>query len=234
MKKIWNSFLNMLYPRCCPLCHRILRDQSRLICPECEQNLKPVSGPRCFKCGRPVGREEEYCRDCSTHTRRFAQGRGIFLYDDRMKASLMKYKYYGCREYGDFYAKAMCAFAAGELKRWRPQLIVPVPLHRKKERMRGFNQAAYLAERISEDTGIPADCTLVCKTRNTKSQKKLNANQRRRNLKEAFHVCRRVEGLRILVIDDVYTTGSTVDAMAECLLEAGAGEVFFLTVCIGI
>lgn len=234
MKKIWNSILNMIYPRCCPLCHKVLKDQSRLICPECEATVKPISGPCCFKCGRPVGRDEEYCRECATHPRSFTQGRGIFLYNDKMKASLIKYKYYGCREYGDFYAKAMCVFARHELTRWNPQLIIPVPLHRKKQRMRGFNQAAYLAQRISGYTGIPVDLNLIIKTKNTKSQKKLNAAERRRNLKEAFQVQGQVRCKRILVIDDVYTTGSTVDAMAECLLEAGAEKVYFLTVCIGV
>lgn len=233
MKKIWNLLLNMIYPRCCPLCHKVLKDQSRLVCPECEATVKPISGPRCFKCGRPVGKDEEYCRECMAHPHSFTQGRGIFLYNDKMKASLIRYKYYGCREYGDFYAKAMYVFARQDLIRWRVQLIVPVPLHRKKQRMRGFNQAAYLAERISGYTGIPAELNLVIKTKNTKSQKKLNAGERRRNLKEAFHVQGQVEGRRILVIDDVYTTGSTVDAMAECLIEAGAAEVFFLTICIG-
>ena len=99
--------------------------------------------------------------------------------------------------------------------------------------MRGFNQSAYLAERLSGYTGIPADCSLVKKVRQTKSQKKLDAAGRRKNLQAAFQVRERVDGRKILVVDDVYTTGSTMDAMASCLLENGAKEVFFLTLCMG-
>ena len=119
------------------------------------------------------------------------------------------------------------------LERWRPQLIVPVPLHPRKKRNRGFNQAAYLAERLSGFCGIPWREDVVRKVRNTRSQKKLNAAKRRQNLKNAYQVTADITGLSVLVVDDVYTTGSTMDAMAQCLLEAGAKEVYFLTVCAG-
>ena len=99
--------------------------------------------------------------------------------------------------------------------------------------MRGFNQAAYLAERLSGYTGIPWDEQLVRKIKKTRSQKKLNAAERRRNLKKAYLVTGKISGLTVLVVDDVYTTGSTMDAMAMSLREAGAEEVYFLTVCAG-
>ena len=95
----YGSFLNLLYPRRCPLCHRILKDSHALICPECAGDLRPIQGARCYKCGKPVSEEEEYCRDCGAHPGAFDQGRGIFLYDDRMRYSIMKYKYFGCQEY---------------------------------------------------------------------------------------------------------------------------------------
>ena len=150
-----------------------------------------------------------------------------------MRRSVTRYKYYGCREYGDFYARAMYRYAQKELREWNPDLIVPVPVHRSKERMRGFNQAAYLAEKLSCYTGIMTDTNLVRKVIKTKSQKKLNALQRRKNLEKAFAVSEEVRGKDILVIDDVYTTGSTIDAMASCLKKKGAENVYFLTVCIG-
>lgn len=211
----------------------ILKDQGRVLCPECEKELRPLGGPRCMKCGKPVAPEAEFCKECSARPRHFTQGKSIFLYDEKMKVSLIKYKYFGCREYGDFYSRALAVFSRKELDRWAPDLIVPVPLHRRKQRMRGFNQSAYLAAHVSKLTGIPWDNTLVRKIHPTKSQKKLTAVQRRKNLQEAFRVERRVDGLKILVIDDVYTTGSTVDAMAACLKEMGAEKVYFLTVCSG-
>jgi len=162
-----------------------------------------------------------------------SSGRGIFVYDGIMRRSVTRYKYYGCREYGDFYARAMYRYAQKELREWKPDLIVPVPVHRSKERQRGFNQAAYLAEKLGHYTGISTDVNIVQKVLKTKSQKKLNALQRRKNLEKAFCVTGDVRGKNILVIDDVYTTGSTIDAMAGCLKRKGAGNVYFLTVCIG-
>ena len=186
-----------------------------------------------MKCGKPVEKQEEFCRECREKPRMFTQGKGIFLYDEQWKLSLEKYKYYGCREYGDFFAQAMYLFSKKELAMWKPNLLVPVPLYRKKQRMRGFNQSLYLAERLSEKTGIPVDGELVYKKRATKSQKKLDASERRSNLKGAFGVKKRVDGKKILVIDDVYTTGSTMEEMAFCLRQNGAEKVYFLTVCTG-
>ena len=229
----YRSFLNLLYPRRCPLCHRILKDSRALICPECAQELKPVSDPRCYKCGKPVKEEEEYCKDCMAHPGAFDQGRGIFLYDDRMKYSIMKYKYFGCREYSRFYGRALYLYGKDMLALWKPESIVPVPLHWKKRRARGFNQSELIAEELSANIGIPVDTCMLKKIKATNSQKKLDAAGRRKNLKEAFLVTGNPAGKCILLVDDVYTTGSTMDALAHALLEKGASHVFFLTVCIG-
>ena len=231
MNSLLRNILNVFYPRCCPVCQKILKDQNRLICPECEKKLKPIGQPRCYLCGKPV-EKGEYCADCLRHPHIFDQGRGIFVYDDRMRKSVLRYKYSGCREYGEFYARAMYLYGSRDVRDWNPDLIVPVPVHRTKLRMRGFNQAAFLAEKLGDYTGIPVRQKLVLKIRKTKSQKKLSAVQRR-NLEEAFLVNEDVLGKRILVVDDVYTTGSTIDAMASCLKKKGASAVYFLTVCIG-
>ena len=229
----YGSFLNLLYPRRCPLCHRILKDSHALICPECAGDLRPIQGARCYKCGKPVSEEEEYCRDCKAAPGAFDQGRGIFLYDDRMKYSIMKYKYFGCREYSRFYGRALYLYGRDQLALWKPDVIVPVPLHWRKLRKRGFNQAELLAEELAKSAGLPVDVSLLKKSRATRSQKKLDAAGRKKNLKKAFQVVGNPSGMRILLIDDVYTTGSTMDVLAHALLEKGASHVFFLTVCIG-
>lgn len=229
----YRNFLDLLYPRRCPLCHRILREHHELICPDCARDIRPISGPRCYKCGKPVLEEEEYCRDCQSHPGAFDQGRGIFLYDDRMKYSIMKYKYFGCREYSRFYGKAMYLYGRDLLALWQPQMIVPVPLYWRKQKIRGFNQAELLARELSRYTGIPVNTRLLKKNHATRSQKKLDAAGRKLNLREAFQVVGNPAGKSILLIDDVYTTGSTMDVLARALLGKGASHVFFLTLCIG-
>ncbi|MBQ9065164.1 MAG: ComF family protein [Blautia sp.] len=226
--------LDILYPRRCPACNDILRPSGRLICPECERALKPIEGPVCMKCGSPVQEQEEYCTECTKHSHIFRQGRGVFVYDDRWKASLERFKYYGSREFADFYAAAMVKWGGKSLKKWAPDVIVPVPLHISKERKRGFNQALLIAEEAGRRTGIPVSKTLLRKIKKTESQKKLDYAHRKRNLSGAFLASPEARGRIVLIVDDVYTTGSTMDECAGALLGAGAADVYFLTFCIAL
>ena len=150
-----------------------------------------------------------------------------------MKYSIMKYKYFGCREYSRFYGKAMYLYGRDLLALWQPQMIVPVPLYWRKQKIRGFNQAELMARELSRYTGIPVNTRLLKKNHATRSQKKLDAAGRKQNLREAFQVVGNPAGKSILLIDDVYTTGSTMDVLARALLGKGASHVFFLTLCIG-
>lgn len=226
--------LNSIYPHRCPICHEILADQSALVCQDCFYSLEDIREPRCKNCGRPVKEEEELCGNCKGRTFAFTKGRGIFLYTAQMRHSVLLYKYGGRKEYGRFFAHAMAFYGRKELERWKPDLLLAIPLHKSKIRRRGFNQAEVLAEIIAAKYRIPFASDVLTKTVQTRSQKKLDANARRRNLKKAFHVNSSVKDKRILLIDDVFTTGSTIDAAAECLKEAGAREVYFLTLCIAV
>ena len=134
--------LDVLYPPRCPACGGILEDKQRSICPQCESIFHPVSEYYCMKCGKPVNETEEYCSECRHRERKFIRGRSVFLYNAQMKNSLLRYKYYGSREYGKYYAESMCRYVGRDIKSWRPDVIIPVPLHRRKKRMRGFNQSA--------------------------------------------------------------------------------------------
>lgn len=157
----------------------------------------------------------------------------FFFYNDKMRQSLLRYKYYGNRDYAEYYAVSLCRYMEREIRMWKPDLIVPVPMHPRKQRERGFNQAADLAEKAGGILKIPMSDQVVKKTKATRSQKKLNAAERKQNLRMAFQATERLDGLRILVIDDVYTTGSTIEAMAHVLKAAGADKVFFVTLCTG-
>ena len=234
MKRFLNMVADIFYPRCCPVCQKILADQRRMICPECEKELRPIGHPRCYKCGKPI-ETGEYCRDCQKHRHVYEQGRGIFVYDGIMRRSVTRYKYYGCREYGDFYARAMYRYAQKELREWKPDLIVPVPVHRSKERQRGFNQAALLAEKIAEGLSLPVNTRGLRRIHSTAPQKKLGKYERGENLKHAFVAdARYLQGVRrAFLIDDIYTTGSTVNYCAGALKQAGIEKVWFLTLCIG-
>lgn len=206
-----------------------------MVCPKCLSQLRPIGEPRCKKCGKAISREEEeLCMDCERGSHAFEEGRGIFIYDDKMRVSMVKYKEGGRREYGDFFSRAMISYGKEELRRWRPEAVLSVPLHPRKLRMRGFDQAEYLAIPIAAKLGVPLCKGYLKKKSMTFSQKELGAAMRRRNLRDSFEGRKGDWAIRrLLVVDDVYTTGSTIDAVSQEAKKHGVEKVFFLTVCIG-
>ncbi len=235
MARTGEILLDLLFPRRCPLCDGILAEKERLCCRECEGKLPWVRGPVCMKCGKPVsGGEQELCGDCRVIRHSFDRGAAAFTYTGEMRQSVYRMKFENRRDYLDFYGEAMARSGARLLERWRPEALVPVPMHWRKKRLRGYNQSELLAERVSRITGIPVDKDLLRCRKYTRSQKVLSRRERLRNLSGSFAV-REAGRLprRVLVIDDVYTTGSTMDAVSGALKDAGISQVNFLTLCIG-
>lgn len=120
------------------------------------------------------------------------------------------------------------------MERWKIDVIIPIPLHRRRHRLRGFNQSEIVAKHLGKMTGIPVESGKVFRVRATKPQKQLNDKERRKNLKQAFAV---KKGWKIpknvLLIDDIYTTGSTIDTVAALLKTKGQCNIWFLTISIG-
>lgn len=234
-KDIVEFLLQAVYPRRCPVCHDIVQPKGALICSGCAGKVSLVREPRCRKCGKPLeNKEQEYCADCHSRPHFFEEAAGIFPYNRLMRESLMKCKYKGRREYLDYYGQMMVCGGGKYLARWRPQAIVPIPLHKTQMRLRGFNQSLCLAQALGGHFKIPVYPRMLEKTRKTRIQKSLGVQQRRSNLKGAFSTGPQFQPLKkILLVDDVYTTGGTVDEAARCLKEAGAGQVWVLVLCIG-
>lgn len=233
--KVKKILLDSLYPRCCPVCHKIVAGKNQIICTSCLKKLNPIMQPRCFQCGKGLqNREQEYCGDCMKSHHVYDQGIGIYSYDAVMRRSIENFKFYGRREYGDFYIRAMAEYGRPYLEHWRPEGIVPIPITVRKQKLRGFNQAEYLADGIGAIYGIPVFSHAVVRTEEGKEQKELTAKERRRNLKRAFRAGENFGPCKtLLLVDDVYTTGSTIDAVAEILRESGAERIYFLTLCQG-
>lgn len=227
--------LQAVYPRRCPVCHDIVQPKGGLICPDCKARMRPAGEPRCKKCSKPLEKEEEeYCGDCRRRSHEFREAAGIFRYDKVMGESLMKCKYGGRKEYLDYYGQALAHYGRKYLDRWNPQALAPIPLYRTRMRQRGFNQSACLARAVGDELGIPVYEHMLEKSRKTKPQKELEERLRRVNLKGAFSIGKDFRPLSsIVLVDDVYTTGSTADEAAGCLKAAGAGEIYVLTLCIG-
>lgn len=238
IQKLGTLVTDVFFPRRCPVCDEILEPENAKarIHPECQTKLYPVMGAVCMQCGRPLESQTgEYCYDCSRRPHKaICQGKSIFLYQGAVKKTMYRFKYSNKREYAEFFAEQAVAKYGPWMKEKQIEVIVPVPMYEKKRRVRGYNQAETFARALSKRTGIPVDTGLVLRVKNTKPQKELNDVERKNNLKNAFQIKENiVQYSHILVVDDIYTTGSTAEAVAEKLRKAQADHIYFMSICIG-
>lgn len=232
-QKAAEGFIRILYPKVCPLCEKIL-EPKETICMSCRRKLPWIGEHMCLKCGKRVEEEEEYCYDCRQREHSFDQGIGVFAYSPEMKDSIYRFKYGNKREYARFYAEAILQKYRHKIESWEADAIIPVPLHKSREKSRGYNQAELLARPISSATGIPVYTNYLCRVKKTVPQKELNDIERQNNLKNAFKITGNdVKLKKIVLVDDIYTTGATMDNIAKVLKNSGVDEVYGISICIG-
>lgn len=251
---------DIIYPPVCPVCGKVIRVKSRIpyyygketydsfICPACFKKLTFVSDHFCAVCGRELdvpgagdvrGKETgirsaaPLCQKCSEVPRVFAGGRSLLHYDGVTRSVMMALKYNSKKENADFIGYAVNDRLGEWIRGLAPDCIVPVPVSAERERERGYNQAGLIAGKISAYTGIPC-ADLLIRNKNTVASKKLGAKARVLNLRGAFAMKETdsCKGKRILLVDDICTTGVTLESCAEILLYEGrAAEVYVLSVC---
>jgi ComF family protein len=189
--------------------------------------------PLCPRCGIPFegAGDDHPCSSCLKNPPPFHAARAALLHGGPGRDLIHAFKYHGRphlrRPLGLLVVERLTEFVARE----RPDLIVPVPLHVKRLRSRGFNQALLVGELLAEEWRIPFHCRALRRVRWTEPQINLAAELRRENVRNAFRVpdTSPVEGRRVLLVDDVFTTGSTVEECSRTLLRAGAEEVLVIT-----
>lgn len=232
--QIDQGILDLLYPPRCPFCDKAVLSKEG-VCKECRKKIHKIKGPVCMKCGKPLSNpRKEYCFDCERKTFAYSQGKALWVYEKEVKASIYRFKYQNKREYGKVYASEMAEYFEPWIRRKKIQVVIPVPLHKKRKKKRGYNQTEILAKEIGRILDLPVYTDVLIRMRNTKPQKMLNDTERKNNLKGAFKTIENIVQLKyILLVDDIYTTGSTVNAAAEALKEAGAAEVYTFCVSIG-
>lgn len=225
--------IGLLYPRHCPVCDEVVPRVGMYICPKCKEKLEYVQGAICIKCGKLISKNEELCIDCKENTHFYDRGVALYKYPC-IRQGIYRMKYQGRKEYLDFFAQDVVEHLGQQLRFWNPDAIIGVPLHKLRERKRGYNQAAVLASLISKKIGIPFYKKLVVRQKNTLPQKGLDVCQRQNNLKKAFNISQNVVKLNtIVIIDDIYTTGSTIDAIASVLKANGVQQVYYIALAIG-
>jgi ComF family protein len=221
------GFLNILYPSHCPLCAQSSDTFSHApICSACWSAIKRYNGPSCEVCALPVVSEYSHiCGQCIKKKPPFSRAIAYGLYGDPLAEAINQLKFYGIKRIG----RGLGSLLTG-LDLPQADGIVPVPLTIKRLREREFNQALLIGRSVSKKTGIPLFIDILTKKKETPPQIGLSAAERMANLKNAFAVTGNINSLRLILIDDVMTTGATVTECSRALLKAGAKEVSVLVV----
>lgn len=219
------------------MCGDIITPRQQIVCPGCVNIFQVIKSPKCLKCGKPIEQEEqEYCFDCTKSTFHYNRGFALWIYDEKVKKSIANFKFHHRREYSKYYIQEILHYYRQEIIKVSPEVLVPVPLHKSKLKERGFNQAYLLARGISKSVGIPVVENYLLRSHKTKAQKRLNDRERANNLQGAFTVNPAYSFAsysKVMLVDDIYTTGSTIDACAQVLLQTGVTEVDFFSLTIG-
>lgn len=233
MRKIVAILRQLLFPRRCPVCDEIVVPYGEKICPDCLPKLKLLTQPYCMKCGKKLFEEEEYCADCRRMEHAFARGRALYEYES-VSDAIYRLKYTNRQEYAEFFGEEISFYLKEFIEKIQPDAILPVPLHKKRWNKRGYNQAELLGRAVGKQFGIPVLPKLVSRVKNTQPLKMMNPQERQNNLKNAFIINKNDVKLKvILVVDDIYTTGSTIDEISRVLLASGAEKVYFVALACG-
>lgn len=221
-KLIWAG-LDLIYPPCCGGCG----SKGARWCGRCQASMRVIQPPLCRRCGRRL-EASDLCISCERRAPPFAALRSWADFEGPLRKAIHRLKYKRDISLGDNLSRPLIGFLNSLA--WEIDVIVPVPLGVARLKERGYNQAALIARPVALGTGRAYRPKVLSRVRETKTQVGLSIAERRRNVGGAFRAEREgVVGKNVLLIDDVVTTGSTMEACAAALLEAGAAEVYGLS-----
>jgi len=228
------TLLDLAYPPLCAICRAPI-SQAHALCANCWTKIAFLDGPGCARCGLPFELDpgpDTLCAACHADPPAFDEAASVLRYDDTSKKAILALKRADRLDLVPAFARWLAR--AGRDMLAEADLIVPVPLHRRRLWLRRFNQSALMAQRLARLAGKPADPLLLERIRPTPSQGEMpSAKARRRNVRGAFRVAPgrkdTIKGKSVLVVDDVFTTGATVSGCARALKRAGARKVTILT-----
>jgi ComF family protein len=224
---IVDGMLTLLFPPRCAVCNTL---QEPVVCDACRSTFTPITEPYCQQCGLPFdpkAKSNAHCADCRTTPPDFDAARAAGVYQGTLRTAIHHFKYGGVQAL----AAPLAAWMHDHVTLpFAPDLLCPVPLHPQRQALRGYNQSGLLAEGLGATWQIPVETALLTRTANTPPQMQLPAAERRRNVRGVFVATRDVTGRVVGVVDDVYTTGATLNECARALKRAGATRVLALTI----
>jgi ComF family protein len=228
MTSLFGQLLDLIFPPCCAICKKNSR---KIICDDCLSKVVYIKTPICRVCGKPRDKyfAGDLCEDCSRESMPFEIARSVVLYDGAMKEAIHKFKFEGKRSL----SLPLGEFLVDYLKRGyipvkKIDAIIPLPLSKKRERQRGYNQSELLAREVAKHFSVDIDSSSLRKVKDITPQFELSRKDRLSNVKGAFRSSPLKEK-SILLVDDIFTTGATVREASRALKEAGAASVYVLT-----
>lgn len=227
--------VDLIYPPRCPVCGGFFtREAGDMICSGCLGDLRRVGSPMCRRCGVPFGEGPEsdrLCEACLREPPAYEAARALYLYEDKAIQAVHSFKYSGRTVLAEYFGPMLARLAREWLPAGMKPLVMPVPLHPRRLRERGFNQSLLLARHVAAGGGCELDYAVLRRVLNTPSQSALDREHRRENVRSAFAVKKPgvVKDRDVILVDDVSTTGSTLDACSRALLKSRARRVFGLT-----
>ncbi|MCF7855575.1 MAG: ComF family protein [Candidatus Pacebacteria bacterium] len=229
-----DTVFRFFLPDICPACHSRPPSPVSGFCDVCSRDIRSFPGPRCKGCGATLDSILELCGEClALGGRPWEHAVSVFTYGGYVRELVHRFKYNGDTCLAAVFGRHMRApwESFGVAK---PDLIVPVPAHWWRETVRGYNQSALLAKQVARSWAIPVR-PLLRRRRWTRKQAMLGVEQRRRNMKNVFMARRNADltGTRILLIDDVMTTGATLESATAALIDAGADNITVMTLARG-
>ncbi|HTW25005.1 MAG TPA: ComF family protein [Candidatus Baltobacteraceae bacterium] len=239
LRNALDSLAAVLFPAPCRICARTLANASRIpVCEACLEGFERIAEPMCVGCGRPFESEvaleaiEPKCRLCRAGFYAFDRARSFARYDDALSEAIVLLKYEEVGRLGDWFAERLAEIVARAPADWTADVVVPVPLHRERRRERGYNQAELIARPLARRLKLKLDKRVLVRTKPRPARLVLSRTEHWKSVRGAYAIREgaRVDKLRVLLVDDVLTTGATLDACARALKKAGAAAVLGLTV----
>lgn len=235
LKQLIRNVGDIIFPPQCLACTETEHlSPNRLFCISCRVKVRFIEGSLCTICGLPFfnsAAESHICGACLEKKPLYAMARAVVSFETVIMEVIHKFKYNRDLALGDALGSLFAEFSFPDLNFSDYKMLIPVPLHKKKLQERGFNQALLLAKRMGKKYSLPVNFSLLKRHKFTLTQTGLNQREREENIKGAFSVIGKKEavGENIILIDDVFTTGATVNECTRTLLEAGACRVSVLT-----
>lgn len=241
------AILNVIMPQhlqCLSCSHELESTHDKWLCPSCMEDLAYIQEGTCRCCGKPLKHFERYvhygyrCKACQEHPRAFHRHVSMTRYEGLSQKMLLQLKDRGKTYHVPFFAQGMAACVKQHYSDQQIDYIVPVPIHFTRRLLRGYNQSAMLAQHMGKVLGLRVYPDALKRIKRTKKLKKLNKDSRKQALSSAIMVNKTYASVlkdkRVLLVDDIYTTGATMNACAKALLRCGCDLVYGVTAAMGV